>query len=95
MSEPNDNRGDIFRLSDHDWLEINKCRAAFRTGGEKALREAYEDLSRRDTARFNRILGALFPIEYSEALKDYMARNGITREDILEMAKLKNSLKKH
>ena len=98
MSEPNYDLGieDTSGLNDLDWLEINKCRAAFKTGGEKALREAYEDLSRRDVVRFSRILGAFFPVEYSEALKDYMARNCIAKEDILEMAaKLENPPKKH
>ena len=98
MSESGGDLGieDTSGLNDLDWSEINKCRSAFKTGGETALRKAYEDLSRRDIARFSRILGALFPVEYREALKDYMARNGITKEDILEMAaKLKNPSKKH
>lgn len=67
-------------LTDADWAEINKLRKAYETGGRKALRKAFDELS-----KYARVVGALYPDEIRESIKDAMAEKGMTEEDIREL----------
>jgi hypothetical protein len=71
-------------LTDADWAEINKLRKAYETGGRKALRKAFDELS-KDSIKYVRVVGALYPDEIRESIKDAMAEKGMTEEDIREL----------
>jgi len=71
-------------LADADWVEINKLKSAYETGGMKALSKAFDELS-ADPVRALRVFGAFRPVEVREAIRDKMAELGITPEDIREM----------
>ena len=75
--------GDTSGLSDADWVEINKLRDAYRTGGQKALRDAYK--LRDGPIRTVRVCGAFFPDNLRNTIKDVMAAEGMTVEDLTEM----------
>jgi len=59
---------DTSGLSDADWVEINKLRDAYRTGGQKALRDAWRKLT-DDPIRTVRVYGAFFPTSCGRLLK--------------------------
>ena len=67
--------GDTSGLSDADWVEINKLRDAYRTGGQKALRDAWRKLT-DDPIRTVRVYGAFFPDKLRNTIKDVMAAEG-------------------
>jgi hypothetical protein len=48
-------------LTDADWAEINKLKAAFETGGAKAFDNALKELLAADPVRCYKVTGALFP----------------------------------
>jgi hypothetical protein len=75
---------DTTGLTDADWAEINKLKRAYETGGQSALSKAFQELD-KDPVRAIRVIGAFFPEMVREAIKDAMAENGITIEDIREM----------
>jgi hypothetical protein len=77
---------DTSLLTDADWAEINKLRRAFSNGGERALKKACNELA-DDPRRWIRVFGAFSPDKMREALKDAMARAGITKEDLIELAR--------
>ena len=76
--------GDTSGLSDADWVEINKLRDAYRTGGQKALKDAWRELT-DDPIRTVRVYGAFFPDKLRNTIKDVMAAEGMTVEDLKEM----------
>ena len=59
---------DTSGLSDADRVEINKLRDAYRTGGQKALRDAWRKLT-DDPIRTVRVYGAFFPTSCGSLLK--------------------------
>jgi len=71
-------------LTDADWTEINKLKRAHDEGGAKALSSAMEKLF-GDPVRAIRVIGAFFPRDVTEAIRDVMAERGITREDLQEI----------
>jgi hypothetical protein len=73
---------DASELTDADWVEINKQKRALDEGGDKALLKAWQELIKEDPVRASRIMGAFFPERMREALKDAMAENGVTEEDL-------------
>jgi len=75
---------DSVGLTDIDWAAINKVKLAYRKGGKKALSKALDELS-SDPVQTIRVLGAFFPIETCEEVRDKMAELGITREDLEEL----------
>jgi hypothetical protein len=75
---------DTSGLRDADWVEINKLRDAYRTGGQKALRDAWRKLT-DDPIRTVRVYGAFFPAKLRNTIKDVMAAEGMTVEDLTEM----------
>jgi len=76
---------DPSRLTDADWAEIKKLQNAYETGGQEALRAAYRELG-KDPVRYMRVMGALYPDEVRNSIKDAMVKRGLTEQDILEAA---------
>ena len=72
-------------LTDADWAEINKLRAAWQDGGQKALSKAMGELADADPVRYASMIGAFFPDMLREAIKDEMAELGMTEEDLREL----------
>jgi hypothetical protein len=93
---PLDDIKDPSELTDADWAEINKLRAAYETGGQEALSAALDELA-HDPVRSIRVLAAFFPEMVRESIKDEMAEKGVTEDDIRELIrKLESpSMKQH
>lgn len=77
-------------LTDAIWLEINKLRAAFETGGHEALQQAYRELG-KDPVRYIRVMSAIYPNEVQVSMKDAMAKRGLTEQDILDAVRMRES----
>ena len=75
---------DTSGLRDADWIEINKLRDAYKTGGQQALKEAWRKL-KDDPVSTMRVYGAFFPEKLRNTIKDVMAAEGITFKDLKEM----------
>ena len=72
-------------LTDADWAEINRLKGLYETGGRDALSKALAELGESDPVRSIRVLCAFFPETAREALRDSMAEQGITAEDLREL----------
>jgi hypothetical protein len=81
---PLDDIKDTSGLTDADWDQINKLRAAYESGGQKALSAAFDEMA-HDPVRSIRVLGAYFPEMIREAIKDQVAEQGMTEDDIREL----------
>jgi hypothetical protein len=57
-------------LTDADWLEVNKLRSAYITGGNPSLGKALEDFCKRNAIAYIRVLNAILPNQIREALKE-------------------------
>jgi hypothetical protein len=77
-------------LTDGDWAEINKLRRAYNAGGQKALTRAYRELG-KDPVRYIRVMKAIYPAEVLAALRDAVAKRGLTEQDIREAVKSRAS----
>jgi hypothetical protein len=75
---------DSSSLTDEDWTTINMFDQAYARGGSKALAAAFDKLA-KDPIRYIRIIGAFFPEVVREQIRDTMAENGITAEDLKEI----------
>jgi hypothetical protein len=75
---------DTSGLTDADWAEINKLKRAYEDGGQPALSAALDKLS-ADPVRCMRVIGAFFPDDVREAIKDTMAEHGMTEGDLREL----------
>jgi hypothetical protein len=62
---------DTSDLTDADWVEINKLRAAFDNGGREALSKAFDEL---DPVRCINIMAALHPDMVSEVIWEETAK---------------------
>jgi hypothetical protein len=62
---------DTSDLTDADWVEINKLRAAYDNGGREALSKAFDEL---DPVRCINIMAALYPDMASEVIREEMAK---------------------
>jgi hypothetical protein len=82
---PIDEVEDPSSLTDTDWAELNKLRAAYERGGSRAASKAVARLSAEDPVGCVRLLGALFPEMIRERIKDALAARGITESDLLVM----------
>ena len=76
---------DTAGLTDADWAEINRLKSHYETGGRNALSKALAELGETDPVRSIRVLSAFFPDTVREALRDSMAEQGITAEDLREL----------
>lgn len=72
-------------LTDADWAEINALQRAYTEHGAKALNRALADLRERDLIRYARVIGAFFPNELREMIRDEMANMGLDEADLREM----------
>ena len=75
---------DTSGLTDADWAEINRLKRAYNDGGDKALDRALRELDDNPVLAI-RVLGAFFPEMVGGMIKDAMAANGITEQDLREM----------
>ena len=75
---------DASGLTDADWAEINRLKRAYDDGGDKAFSKALKELDDNPFLAI-RVLGAFFPEMVREAIKDAMAANGTTEEDLREL----------
>jgi len=82
---PIDEVADPSLLTDADWAELNKLKAAYESGGSAAASKAFARLSAEDPVGCVRLLGALFPEMIRERIKDALAATGITESDLLDM----------
>jgi hypothetical protein len=57
-------------LTDADWLEVNKLRSAYITGGNPSLSTALEDFCKRNAIAYIRVLNAILPNRIREALSE-------------------------
>jgi hypothetical protein len=71
-------------LTGADWVEINKLKAAFASGGERALDEAMGELA-KDPIRYCAVLGAFFPDMTRHAIDSAMADPGVVEENVREL----------
>ena len=76
---------DASGLTDGDWAEINRLKSLYETGGRNALSKALAELGESDPVRSIRVLSAFFPEGVREALRDSMAEQGMTAEDLREL----------
>src|SRR5205823_1307297 len=81
---PFEQPADTSGLSDADWAHLNKLKAAYETGGSKALSKAIGELA-TDPIRYVCVMGALFPEKINQKIRDSLAEHGITEEDLREM----------
>jgi hypothetical protein len=72
-------------LSDADWAEINKLLRAYDVGGSDAFWEAMTELGDKDPIRHVAVAGAFFPDLIREAIRDEMAEQGMTEDDLREL----------
>ena len=71
-------------LTDADWVEINRLKRAYEAGGQKALSKAFAELA-KDPVQYVRVVGAFFPNDVREAIKDEMAEQGMSKDDLREL----------
>jgi hypothetical protein len=69
-------------LTDADWAEINKLQKLYAEQGADALNTSLADLRERDFICYVHIVGAFFPNEFREAIKDEMANAGMDEDDL-------------
>src|SRR5438045_1313242 len=79
---PFDEVPDPTGMTDADWAELNKLKAAYESGEAKRCRRPWLGA---DPVRYVRVVGALFPEVVSERLRDLLAERGITEEDLRQM----------
>jgi hypothetical protein len=72
-------------LTDADWVEINKLKAACASGGERALDEAMGELATKHPIRYCAVLAAFFPDMTRHAIDSAMADPGVKEENIREL----------
>ena len=73
---------DTSRLTDEDWVALNKLKAAYDTGGPEALSKAFDEL---DPVRYTNIMKALYPDMVSEVIKDKTSKLGVTEDDFRDL----------
>jgi len=72
-------------LSNADWAEINKLLRAYDAGGSDAFWEAIEELGDEDPVRYVAVAGAFFPDLVRKIIRDEMAEQGMTEEDVRDL----------
>ena len=69
-------------LTDDDQADIQTLKQLYESSGRDAVLKALGELGASDPVRSIRILHALFPKTVREALKDSLAEEGITEDDL-------------
>ena len=72
---------DTSSLTDADWAEINKLQRAYQHG-EKAFSKTLYELGEADPIRLMTVMSAFWPEEVRETMKDQMAAEGVTVDDL-------------
>jgi hypothetical protein len=72
-------------LSDADWAEINSLRRSYTEGGKRALNKHMAALAKDNPIRYAAVIGAFFPEMLREAIRDSMAEQGISEDDLREL----------
>jgi hypothetical protein len=87
MGERDDEWGfeDTSRLTDSDWIKLNKPRKILEEDGQEAFETSLDNLAERDPICALRVYEAFFPHKVLNALKDAMAEAGLSIEDLKEM----------
>ena len=85
MSDNSDHPVDTSRFTDADWAALAKLRDAHARGGKKAVETAMKEIQRGDLVTYVRIIGAYFPDQLREVLRDAMFDRGLTAEDLREL----------
>lgn len=80
------NDPDPLKLTDTQWAEYNNLMQAWETGGVDALNAALSELTKADPITAVAVIGSMFPDMVRETIRDIMAEQGITVEDLPEMA---------
>jgi hypothetical protein len=80
MSDPDDE----LALTDADWAEINRLKRILETEGSKALKKALVDMAKMEPVRYVTITAVFFPEKVYNSMKDFMAAEGITEDDLIE-----------
>jgi hypothetical protein len=88
MTEP-DEPEDTSWLKDHDWIEVNKLRRAYKEGGAQALQKAWGELMDKDAVQFARVACAYAPDRMPQIIKDGVEDEGYTFQELIELAKKK------
>ncbi|WP_369719741.1 hypothetical protein AB8Z38_21010 [Bradyrhizobium sp. LLZ17] len=57
-------------LTSADWLQINKIRSAYNTGGSPALSKALDDFCQKNAIAYIRVLNAILPNQICQLIKD-------------------------
>jgi hypothetical protein len=73
-------------LTDADWVEINKLKAAYASGEERALDKAMGELANKHPIRYLAVLAAFFPDMTRHSIDSRMADPGVKEEDIRELS---------
>lgn len=73
---------DTTGLTDSDWTEINRLKAAYSEGGEAGYAQALDALLVRDPIQTVAVLAAFFPDDMRNVIKDQMAEQGIDEDDL-------------
>jgi hypothetical protein len=81
---------DSSTLTDLDWAEINKLRKAYETRDQEGPQQTYRELG-KDPVRYVRVMSAIYPDVVRDALKDAMAKRGLSEQDILDAAQKRES----
>lgn len=76
---------DASGLTAADWAEINRLKSLYETGGRNALSKALAELGESDPVRSIRVLSAFFPDTARDALRNSLAEQGITVEELREL----------
>src|SRR5262245_19154190 len=74
-------------LSDADLSEINKLLRVYDAGGSDAFWEAVEELGDEDPVRYVAVAGAFFPDVVRKIIRDEMAEQDMTEEDVRDLFK--------
>ena len=72
-------------LTDADWAQINKLQSAWQAGGSRSISKALVELAAADPGSYICVVAAYFPDVVREALKDQMAEQGMSEDDLREL----------
>jgi hypothetical protein len=72
---------DTTRFTDADWAAVNKLKCAYEDGGQRRLSAELEEL-KKNPVLYITIMHACAPERIREVMKDVMADQGITEQDL-------------
>ena len=72
-------------LTDAAWSEIGKLQKAYADGEMRALNAGLLELHDRDVFLYTAVVGAFWPDELREAIRDGLAEAGMDADDLREL----------